>query len=167
VHQGDAHRAVSLQLSDRPDIGYTRSMRIVVTNDDGIYSPGILAPAKAAEAFARCGTSPPEVEMSSAGHSITSSRPLTYKPTPIYGFEAYRVNGTPADCVALGTHNRERVDVVLVRMRSWISDSAEVKRVDDAACRVRETPRYRRPVVAVQQALPLRTGVRPLVARLK
>jgi 5'-nucleotidase len=51
--------------------------------------------------------------MSSAGHSITSSRPLTYKRTNIVGFEAYRVNGTPADCVALGTHNWEQVDAVL------------------------------------------------------
>ena len=31
----------------------------------------------------------------------------------IRGFEAYRVNGTPADCVALGAHIWERVDVVL------------------------------------------------------
>ena len=51
--------------------------------------------------------------MSSAGHSITSSRPLSYKRTPIAGFEAYRVNGTPADCVALGLHNWEKIDVVL------------------------------------------------------
>jgi 5'-nucleotidase len=88
-------------------------MRILVTNDDGIYSPGILALAEAARAFGQVRIVAPDVEMSSAGHSITSARPLTYKPTPIPGFEAYRVNGTPADCVALGTHNWEKVDVVL------------------------------------------------------
>ena len=88
-------------------------MRILVTNDDGIYSPGILALAKAAQPFGQVRIVAPDVEMSSAGHSITSSRPLTYKRTPISGFEAYRVNGTPADCVALGTYNWEKVDVVL------------------------------------------------------
>ena len=88
-------------------------MRILVTNDDGIYSPGILALAKAAQAFGQVRIVAPDVEMSSAGHSITSSRPLTYKKTPIPSFEAYRVNGTPADCVALGTYNWEKVDVVL------------------------------------------------------
>ena len=88
-------------------------MRILVTNDDGIYSPGILALAKSAQAFGHVRIVAPDVEMSSAGHSITSSRPLTYKRTPIPGFEAYRVNGTPADCVALGTYNWEKVDVVL------------------------------------------------------
>ena len=54
-----------------------------------------------------------DVETSSAGHAFTSSRPLTYTRTHIAGFDAYRVNGTPADCVALGTHNWERVEVVL------------------------------------------------------
>ena len=88
-------------------------MRILVTNDDGIYSPGIAALAKAARAFGEVRIVAPDVEMSSAGHSITSSRPLSYKRTPIAGYEAYRVNGTPADCVALGTHNWEQIDVVL------------------------------------------------------
>ena len=55
----------------------------------------------------------PDVERSSAGHSITALRPLSYKRTPIAGFEAFRVNGTPADCVALGAHNWEKVDIVL------------------------------------------------------
>ena len=88
-------------------------MRILVTNDDGVYSPGIAALARAAAAFGDVRIVAPDVEMSSAGHSITASRPLTYRSTPIAGIEAYRVNGTPADCVALGTHNWEKVDLVL------------------------------------------------------
>jgi 5'-nucleotidase len=88
-------------------------MRILITNDDGIYSPGILALAEAAAKFGDVRIVAPDVERSSAGHSITASYPLSYKRTPIAGFEAYRVNGTPADCVALGTHNWDKVDVVL------------------------------------------------------
>jgi 5'-nucleotidase len=88
-------------------------MRILVTNDDGIYSPGIAALARAAAEFGDVRIVAPDVERSAAGHSITTARPLTYKRTPIEGFEAYRVDGTPADCVALGTHNWERVDLVL------------------------------------------------------
>ena len=88
-------------------------MRILVTNDDGIYSPGIAALAAAAAKFGDVRIVAPDVEMSSAGHGITSARPLTYKRTPIGNFEAYRVNGTPADCVALGTYNWEAVDLVL------------------------------------------------------
>jgi 5'/3'-nucleotidase SurE len=88
-------------------------MRILITNDDGVYSPGIAALAEVASAFGDVRIVAPDVEMSSAGHAITASRPLTYKRTPLHGLEAYRVNGTPADCVALGTHNWDKVDVVL------------------------------------------------------
>lgn len=88
-------------------------MRILVTNDDGIYSPGIAALAEAASEFGEVRIVAPDVEQSSMGHAITSRRPLTYAKTPIGDFEAYRVNGTPADCVALGAYQWERVDVVL------------------------------------------------------
>jgi len=88
-------------------------MRILITNDDGIYSPGIAALATAASRFGDVRIVAPDVEMSSAGHSITSSRPLSYRRTVVGTFDAYRVNGTPADCVALGMHHWEQVDVVL------------------------------------------------------
>ena len=88
-------------------------MRILVSNDDGIYSPGIAALADVAATFGSVRVVAPDVERSSAGHAITASRPLSYRPTKLNGFNAYRVNGTPADCVALGAHNWEKVDVVL------------------------------------------------------
>ena len=88
-------------------------MRILITNDDGIYSPGLAALAKVAARFGDVRIVAPDIEMSSTGHSITSFRPLRYQRTPIQDFEAYRVNGTPADCVALGMHNWEALDVVL------------------------------------------------------
>jgi len=88
-------------------------MRILISNDDGIYSPGIAALAEVAAKFGDVLVVAPDVEMSSASHAITSSRPLSYKRTPLRGLEAYRVNGTPADCVALGAHHWEKVDVVL------------------------------------------------------
>lgn len=88
-------------------------MRILIANDDGVYSPGIAALAEAASRLGDVRIVAPDVEMSSAGHSITASRPLSYKRTTLGRFEAYRVNGTPADCVALGAYNWDRVDVVL------------------------------------------------------
>ena len=88
-------------------------MRILITNDDGVYSPGIAALAQVAFRFGEVRVVAPDVEMSSASHSITASRPVTYKHTPLPGFDAYRVNGTPGDCVMLGTTLWESVDVVL------------------------------------------------------
>jgi 5'-nucleotidase len=88
-------------------------MRILIANDDGIYSPGLLALADVAREFAEVRIYAPDVEQSSMGHAITHSRPLSLRSTPIRDFEAYRVNGTPADCVALGVHMWEKVDLVL------------------------------------------------------
>lgn len=90
-------------------------MRILITNDDGIYSPGIASLAKVARKFGQVKLVAPDVEQSSMGHAVTHSRPLSYKKSPIEfpEVEAYRVNGTPADCVAMGTHLWNDVDVVL------------------------------------------------------
>ncbi|HEX8012356.1 MAG TPA: 5'/3'-nucleotidase SurE [Casimicrobiaceae bacterium] len=88
-------------------------MRILITNDDGVYSPGIAALAEVAAGFGEVRLVAPHVEMSSTAHSITASRPLTYKRTPLRDIEAYRVNGTPADCVAIGAYHWEGVELVL------------------------------------------------------
>jgi 5'-nucleotidase len=88
-------------------------MRILVSNDDGVYSPGIRVLADVASEYGEVRIVAPDVERSSAGHAITHSHPLSYRQTTIQGLSAYRVNGTPADCVALGAHNWGRVDLVL------------------------------------------------------
>ena len=88
-------------------------MRILVSNDDGIYSPGIVALAEVARQFGEVRIVAPDVEQSSMGHAITANRPLGYRRTPLGEFEAFRVNGTPADCVALGVDQWGGVDLVL------------------------------------------------------
>lgn len=88
-------------------------MRILISNDDGIYSPGIAALAEVAQAYGEVRVVAPEVEQSSVGHAITHSRPLTARRTRVKGLDAWRVNGTPADCVTLGASQWGSVDVVL------------------------------------------------------
>ena len=90
-------------------------MNILITNDDGIYSPGIAALAKIALRFGTVRVVAPDVEQSSMGHAITHSRPLSIKSSPITfeNINAHRVNGTPADCVALGLHLYQDTQVVL------------------------------------------------------
>jgi 5'-nucleotidase len=89
-------------------------MKILISNDDGIYSPGIAALAASAAKVADVRVVAPDVEQSSAGHAISSARPVRYRATSVIdGIEAYRVNGTPADCVALGLYHWEGADIVL------------------------------------------------------
>jgi len=89
-------------------------MRLLISNDDGISSPGLALLARVAKHHGDVVVVAPDTENSSASHSISSSRPLSYRRAPFSdGIEAYRVNGTPADCVALGMFNHPGIDVVL------------------------------------------------------
>src|SRR5919108_1552989 len=88
-------------------------MRILISNDDGIYSPGIFSLAKVASKFGDVRIVAPDVEQSSASHAITASRPLRSKKVKLGDFDAYKVNGTPADCVALGAFQWGDVNLVL------------------------------------------------------
>src|SRR3954471_6506049 len=89
-------------------------MNILITNDDGIYSPGLLSLATIASRYGQVRVVAPDVEQSSMGHAITGSRPLFYKKAPHFtDVDAWRVNGTPADCVSLGSHMWQKTDVVL------------------------------------------------------
>jgi 5'-nucleotidase len=88
-------------------------MNILITNDDSVYSPGLRLLATIASRFGNVRVVAPDVEQSSMGHAITGSRPLFFKKAPHFtDIDAYRVNGTPADCVSLGTH-LGKTDVVL------------------------------------------------------
>jgi 5'-nucleotidase len=87
-------------------------MRILVTNDDGIYSPGLRALAEAASQFGDVRIVAPDIEQSSMAQAITASRPMRHRRVRIGRFSAFRVDGTPSDCVALGSHVWGKVDVV-------------------------------------------------------
>lgn len=91
-------------------------MRILVANDDGIFSPGIKALAMALKELGELMVVAPDVEQSGVGHSITFRRPLRFKHTGSAGFgdiPAYRVDGTPADCVVMGVHLLGKPDLVV------------------------------------------------------
>ncbi len=87
--------------------------RILVTNDDGIYSEGIRKLAAALKLFADIVIVAPDREQSAASHALTLNRPLR-----LLQLEAneWIVDGTPTDCVNLGVLkllNDERPDVVV------------------------------------------------------
>jgi len=89
-------------------------MKILVSNDDGIFSPGLVALAEVASQFGQVMIFAPDFEQSAMGHAITITRPLQYHRVKMMkGFEAYRVNGTPADCVAMGLYHWGGADLVL------------------------------------------------------
>lgn len=78
-------------MPDRPTI--------LVTNDDGIHSPGLKALAEALEEVGEVYVIAPDRERSAAGHALTLHKPLrATEVAPNW----YVVDGTPTDCVTLG-----------------------------------------------------------------
>jgi 5'-nucleotidase len=69
---------------------------ILVTNDDGVYSPGIQILAKRLRELDEVAIVAPDRERSAAGHSMTLHRPLLIEEIKE---SVYSVNGTPTDCV--------------------------------------------------------------------
>jgi 5'-nucleotidase len=70
--------------------------RILVTNDDGVRSEGILALADALRPLGDVTIVAPLNEASAIGHALTLRRPLHLEP---WGERIYAVDGTPTDCV--------------------------------------------------------------------
>jgi 5'-nucleotidase len=70
--------------------------RILVTNDDGYFSPGIRALAEALRRLGQVTIVAPETEASAVGHALTLRRPLRLEEKSA---GVYAVDGTPTDCV--------------------------------------------------------------------
>jgi 5'-nucleotidase len=78
-------------------------MEILLTNDDGIYSPGILALKQVMKSLGSVTVVAPDVQKSGVGHAITFSHPLRVREVYLDGdFVGYGIDGSPADCVKLG-----------------------------------------------------------------
>ncbi len=79
-----------------------RRARILVSNDDGIESPGLKLLVKLARVFTDdVWVCAPETEQSGASHSLTITRPLRIRKL---GARRYAVDGTPTDCVLLAVN---------------------------------------------------------------
>ncbi len=77
-------------------------MNILLTNDDGIHAPGLMALFQSLQAKYDLRVVAPESEQSAVGHAISLSTPLRIKKINKNGaFFGWAINGTPADCVKI------------------------------------------------------------------
>jgi 5'-nucleotidase len=92
------------------------SVLILLTNDDGIYAPGLAAMERELRQLGEVYVVAPATEQSGVGHSITYLTPLIVKEV-FFGEEhwGWAVEGSPADCVKLGVMEfcPERPDLVV------------------------------------------------------
>ncbi len=92
-------------------------MKILVTNDDGVFAEGLWALVRELADFARVTVVAPDREQSAIGTAVTLRQPLKIRPVKpvVPGVEAYSVGGTPADSaiLALGKLLKSKVDLVI------------------------------------------------------
>jgi 5'-nucleotidase len=89
---------------------------ILVTNDDGIDSPGLLALKQALTAVGQVSVIAPDHNWSAAGHSKTMHKPLRINKVHLAdGDHAYSTDGAPSDCVAIAILGflQQKVDLVV------------------------------------------------------
>ena len=72
---------------------------ILVTNDDGVNAPGLLALRQAMQSLGRVVVVAPLRDNSAVSHSLTMDRPLRVRSI---GDDIYAIDGTPTDCVTIG-----------------------------------------------------------------
>jgi 5'-nucleotidase len=91
-------------------------MNILITNDDGVTAPGLLALAQAMRDIGNVTVLAPDRNWSGGGHVKTIDRPLRIQTVPLAdGTSAFTSDGAPSDCVALALLGfvPEKVDLVV------------------------------------------------------
>jgi 5'-nucleotidase len=92
-------------------------MKILVTNDDGIFADGLIALVKELKKVDEVVVVAPDRELSAMGTTVSLHQPVrARKATPVAdGVESYAVEGTPADCVilALGKLAKDEIDLII------------------------------------------------------
>ena len=91
-------------------------MNILVINDDGINSQGLISLAKSLKSLARITIVAPAKQQSAVGHALTIDNPLRVRRENIDNeIIAYSVNGTPSDCakLALSSLLNEKPDLLI------------------------------------------------------
>ncbi|WKZ46030.1 MAG: 5'/3'-nucleotidase SurE [Anaerolineales bacterium] len=91
-------------------------MHILVTNDDGVTAPGLLALAQEIRKLGKVTVFAPDKNWSASGHVKTLDRPLRVRETLLSdGTPAFTSDGAPSDCVALPLLGflKEKIDLVI------------------------------------------------------
>jgi 5'-nucleotidase len=91
-------------------------MKILITNDDGIFAPGIVPLVEWAKRLGEVVVVAPKIEQSGKSHAIEFVKPIEIKRVNVFGDDvrAYAMDSTPADCVRFGINGLgERYDLVL------------------------------------------------------
>jgi 5'-nucleotidase len=104
-------------------------MRILLTNDDGVHAPGLLAIYNEIKALGEVTVVAPDSERSSTGQAITLNHPVYHKVVSVAGrFKAHALSGTPTDCVkfAVAVVLKRKPDLIVSGINRGSNDGCSV-----------------------------------------
>lgn len=104
-------------------------MNILISNDDGVFAPGILAAKQAVEDLANVTVVAPDENNSSVGRRMTLFKHLEIKTVELEdGSEAYSVSGSPADAVIVGAEYvmDDKPDLVITGINQGVNISCDI-----------------------------------------
>lgn len=130
---------------------YPKSLKILLTNDDGIHAPGLWALYHRLKTDYQLTVVAPERERSAVGHGITLHKPLRAHKTLVDGGgQGWAVTGTPADCVKLSMIELldERPDLVISGINPGANTGVDMNYSGTVAA-AKEASLYQVPALAV------------------
>lgn len=105
-------------------------MKILISNDDGYFAPGIKALAKALAKKHDVRIVAPMSERSGSGHSVSFFSGITYENKgDIDGIPTYAVSGSPGDCVLFGVKylfKDEKIDAVVSGINTCLNAGSDI-----------------------------------------
>ena len=104
-------------------------MNILISNDDGVFAPGILAAKQAVEDLANVTVVAPDENNSSVGRRISLFKHLKLESCKLEdGSQAYSVSGSPADAVIVGANYvmDEKPDLVITGINQGVNISCDI-----------------------------------------
>jgi 5'-nucleotidase len=117
-------------------------MHILVTNDDGVTAPGLLALAQEMRKLGQVSIVAPDHNWSASGHVKTIDRPLRVKEVHLAdGSSAFASDGAPSDCVALAICGflDEKIDLVVSGINPYANFGHDVTYSGTVTCAMEAT----------------------------
>lgn len=130
--------------------------RILITNDDGVYSSGIIAAYESVKNLGIATIVAPAVQKSAVGRALSVFDPIRVNKISVNGIKAYSIGGTPTDAIILGIYAicDKKPKLVLSGFNIGENLSTESVTTSGTVCAAIEAASHGVPAIAVSIQIP-------------
>ncbi len=131
-------------------------MKILLTNDDGIYSDGLRAAYEVLRELGKVYVVAPAMQMSGVGRSISIMSPIRISELKVNGMKVVAVSGTPTDSVIIGIHEviGDVPDLTVCGINLGENLSSEAVTTSGTVCAALEAATHGSRAIAISMEMP-------------